>query len=140
MLIATIDYNIVLYYDRFEELMNACSTGDIVKIKDICAVKEHINCQDKHGWSPLIVATYHNNIDIVRYLIMHGADIHLTNYNETNLLMYAKEAYKDSGDNTLFRLYKELGLREEQEDIKGNNLLYYINKEAVKLEDLLRES
>lgn len=67
----------------------------------------------------------YNNIDIVRYLIMHGADIHLANYNETNLLMYAKEAYKGSGDNMLFRLYKELGLRSE--DIKGNNLLYYLN-------------
>lgn len=139
MLVATIDYNIVLFYDRFDELMKACETGDMIKVHDICTVKEHINCQNERGWSPLIVATYHNYVDIVKYLIMLGADIRVTNYNGTNLLMYAKEAYKGSGDNTLFILYRKLGLKESYRDMYGHDLLYYINKEKIELEDLLKE-
>lgn len=137
MMIATIDYDIVLYYDRLEELMQACERGDLITVKDICNVKRHINEKDNHGWTPLIVATYHNRKSIVEFLLMHGADLYTTNYNGTNLLMYAKEAYLLVGDNSIFKLYYKYGLDENICDYEGNNLLYYLKTNKITLEELL---
>lgn len=136
MLLSTIDYVIALYYDRLDELMEACKEGDTIQVKEICSVKEHVNTQESNGWSPLMVATYHNQTEIVKYLIMMGADIKAVNHRGTNLLMYAKDAYKDTGDNTLFRLYKELGLSEFTSDYQGHNLKYYMQKEGISMEEL----
>lgn len=135
-IIRTIDYNMVLYFDRFDELMVACENGNIDRIKDICSVQKHINVQDKNGWSPLIKATYYNQITVVKYLILMGADIKVRNRNGTNLLMYAKEAYKRSRDNTLFKLFRDMGLSEKEKDYDGHDLIYYLQKDRISLDEL----
>lgn len=131
VMISSIDYNIILYYDRFNDLMKACENGDLLQVKEICAVKEHINSKNENGWTPLIVATYNNHCDIVKYLINAGADIYAKNNNGTNLLMYAKEAYKKSNDTTLYSLFQLLGLSEHEKDYYGNDLIYYLEKERI---------
>lgn len=130
-MIATIDYNLIIYWDRFEQLMNACKTGDLDMVSQICTVKEHINQAGCHGWTPLMVATYHGYYDIVRYLIINGADIYATNYNGTNLLMYAKAYYVNSGDAGMFELYYNMGLKLEQTDYTGYDLRYYCQMEGI---------
>lgn len=137
MMIATVDYDIVLFYDRLDELMQACKMGNLNTVKDICNVKRHINEKDSHGWTPLIVATYYGRKDIVEFLLMQGADLHITNYNGTNLLMYAKEAYVLSGDNSIFKMLYKCGLNEFTSDYKGNDLLYYLKENKISLEELL---
>lgn len=137
MLVSSTDYNIVLFFDRFEELLYACENGDLKKVEDICVVLRHINAIDYHGWSPLIVATYYNQIDIVKYLLMMGADINQKSNNGTNLLMYAKDAYLRYGDVTLFKLFYNLGLSETECDYQGHDLLYYIQRLKSNESDLL---
>lgn len=139
MMVFTMDYNIILNFDRFEELLKACKNGDILKVKEICIEKEHINSKNEMGWSPLMVATYYNQIEIVSFLISIGADIWDVNNNGTNMLMYAKEAYKRFEDSRLYRLYKKLGLKEERKDYTGNNLYYYLNKENINLDEIMVE-
>lgn len=134
MLLATIDYDIILYFDRFNELMEACREGNLRTVMDICAVSEHINAADQNGWTPLIVATYNNYEQIVNYLILNGADVTVRNNNGTNLLMYAKDAYCSSKNINLFRTYIELGLTAEACDYSGKNLYQYLQKE--KKEDI----
>ena len=134
--ISTIDYNMSLYFDRFDELMEACEIGNLDTVKDICVVRKHINEQDKNGWSPLIKATYNNRIEIVEYLIAFGANVRMKNRNGTNLLMYAKETYKRSRDNTLFKLFCNLGVSEKEMDYDGHDLLYYIEKDRITLKEL----
>lgn len=129
--VSTIDYNVILFKDRFKELFDSCKKGDLKKVKDICDVKMHIETKDIHGWTPLIVATYNNHLNIVKYLIKAGADIFVKNYNGTNLLMYAKEAYKQYGDRKLFELYKKLGLSMQESDEKGFNVIDYIRKDGL---------
>jgi methionyl-tRNA formyltransferase len=116
VMMSTVDYYIVLYKDRFDELLSACETGNMELVSAICSVKEHINAQNNRGWSPLMVATYNNRKNVVKYLVSVGADIWQVNYNGTNLLMYAKETYKIYKDDYLFKLYKRLGLSEDMED------------------------
>ena len=136
VIISTVDYNMILYYDRFSELMVACENGSIDKVKEICLVKKHINEQDENGWSPLIKATYYNQIEIVKLLLSIGADINVKNKNGTNLLMYAKEAYINSGDNTLFKLYIKMGLSEKSRDFNEHDLLYYLSVDGLSMDSL----
>ncbi len=136
-IIATVDYNIVLYYDRFDELMSACEKGDLDTVKEICVVRKHINAKDKNGWTPLIKATFFNNKEIVYYLLSIGADIHTKNRNGTNLLMYAKEAYLRTGDNGLFKLFINLNLSVKEKDYLNRDLISYINKQNITFEQLM---
>ena len=64
-------------------------------------------------------------------MIANGADIEITNYNGTNLLMYAKESYIKSGDAELFALYRKLGLNIYEADNYGMNVLDYIKKDGL---------
>lgn len=136
--ISTVDYNVVLHFDRFSELMEACTDGNIEQVIKICTVSKHINEQDRNGWTPLIRATYNNHVGIVKYLIAAGADVNLKNRNGTNLLMYAKEAYRQYGDNTLFKIYNCMGLTEGMKDYEGHDLFFYLKKDGITLEELMR--
>ena len=136
LVISTVDYDIVLYFDRFNELMEACEAGNLDIVKDICTVEKHINVKDENGWTPLIKATYFNQKEIVKFLISIGADVYAKNRNGTNLLMYAKETYKRFSDNYLFKLFINLGLSVKTMDFMDRNLLSYIEEESIELKEL----
>lgn len=140
MVLTTIDYNIALYFDRFEELLDACQCGDLAKVKDICVVDAHINAANGKGWTPLIVATYNNHLDIVKYLLVNGADLHARSNNGTNLLMYAKDAYLNSGSIELFRLFYNMGIDVKEQDYAGKDLAFYLQKDGLNVEDLINEA
>jgi len=133
MMISTIDYNIVLYFDRFDELLTASTIGDLKTVKDICTSRKHVNGVNDKGWTPLIVATYNNQIEIVKYLLSVGADITVRNNNGTNILMYAKDAYVNTGDNTLLKLFLELDLDIYQKDYNDKCLIDYIDFSKIGL-------
>lgn len=139
MTISTVDYDMVLYYDRFEELMPACEQGNLELVKEICKIPRHINDKNDRGWTPLIVATYNGHVDIVKYLISAGADIYATNHNGTNLLMYAKESFLRTGNREIFKLFWSLGLSAEQKDFYGKNLTEYLAQDDYTIDDLLNE-
>lgn len=139
IMFASVDYNIILYIDRFYELLEACKTGDLDLVKDICSVKKHINECDEHGWTPLMVATYNNQKKVVDYLLINGADIFAVNNNGTNLLMYAKAAYLQYNDIELLKKFFDLGVDIEREDYRGKNLESYLKDDGYKLDELLNK-
>ena len=138
ILMATIDYNIILYKDKTEELFEACRTGKIEDIVKICRIKKYLFVRNEKGWDPLIVATYNNKIDIVKLLISLGADIYTKNYKGTNLLMYAKDCYLNTGNIELLKLYLDLGLDIYKKDDNDKNVLDYCSDEIkIKILTLL---
>lgn len=128
VMLGTIDYNIFLYYDRLDELLKACEQGELGKVMEICAAKEHINAVNEKGWSPLIIATYNNRMEVVKYLISVGADISVRNNNGTNLLMYAKDAYLQYGLMDMVLLFLKLGLDCRLRDYADKDLRDYIRE------------
>lgn len=136
-MVSTIDYNIIFYYDYTDELLNACLNGDLTTVIEICSTKEQINVSNEKGWTPLIIATYNNQKEIVNYLITHGADIFAVSNNGTNLLMYAKDAYLRAGDNSLFKLFYNLGLSPNTKDYSDKDLFFYLKNNNISLNDLL---
>lgn len=140
MVISTIDYDIVLYYDRFGECMEACACGNLHIVQEICKVRKHISERSDEGWTPLIVATYHGNMEVVKYLISIGADIHDKNYNGTNLLMYAKEVFLRDGNTELFQMLYDMGLDVEENDDYGKNVIDYLKEDGYKLKDIIPDN
>lgn len=72
-IISTIDYDIILYYDRLDELITACKEGDTMKVYEIACVRKLINAVNLDGRTPLEVAVSHGRKDIAMYLMMNGA-------------------------------------------------------------------
>lgn len=130
-MIATIDYNLILYYDRFDELLENCKTGGINTVCRICGIKKYLNASDRHGWTPLMVATYNNQIEVVEFLLSQGADVNAVNNNGTTLLMYAKEAYTRTGDSTIFSLLLKFGANTSLRDYSGKSLNDYCREEGI---------
>lgn len=130
--VCTKDYDVILYTDVLEELMEAIRTGQNETAKRLCACNRILNDREKkHGWTPLIVAIYNNNIDMVKFLLEKGADPFVTNYNGTTTLMYAKDNYLRTKDPTLLYLLKEKGPSKEQKDFFGKALYDYVAKEEL---------
>lgn len=130
-IVATIDYNIILYYDKFSQLLEYCEKGNLNMVRRICEIRKHINTSDSHGWTPLMVAVYNNRADITEYLLTHGADINAVNNNGTTALMYAKDAYKRNGDITVFSMLLKFGANSKQRDYTGKSLDDYCREEGI---------
>lgn len=129
--IASIDYNIVLYIDQFENILEACKNGNLEELKKIKNLSFYVNQQNQYGWTPLMVAVYNDCFEIVQLLLTENADISLVNYNGANLLMYAKEAFLKFNDSRLFEQFYHLGLDLEQKDYSGNSLIDYCKKDGI---------
>lgn len=124
-LISTIDYNLILYKDRSSELFTACESGDLLQVQTLVQIPKIINVQNNKGWTPLIVAIYHNQIEIVKILLLNGADIRITNFKGTTCLMYAKSSYEKYRNTTLLELFLNLSDNILQEDYSKKNIIDY---------------
>ena len=114
IIMSTIDYDLMVYKDVFEIIMNACTIGDMKSLVDALPFLPNIDTQNELGWSPLMVAVYNNHPDIAKYLITSGANVNMTNYSGTTVAMYTRNKYFKNGDS--LPLLKELV-------VSGANLL-----------------
>ena len=128
MTIATIDYDMVLYFDQFEEVLTACKDGDLEFLKTVPGMEKYLEQKNNKGWTAIIIATYNNQKEVVEYLLALGADVRVKNHNGTNLLMYAKNAYLNTGDTELLKRVYALGIKPEEIDYEGLNLYDYIKE------------
>lgn len=60
--------------------MHACADGNLVKIAQrLWQVGAKVNCADDEGNTPLHHAGYLSNIEMIKFLIMHGANLEAVN-------------------------------------------------------------
>ena len=55
--------------DEQDKLIYASSEGDLEQVYKLLLSGVDINCRDKHGRTPLWVACYRNQIQVVKYLL-----------------------------------------------------------------------
>jgi hypothetical protein len=67
-------------------------SGDARALKDLLAAGANVNEQDEQGWTPLNWAAGRGDVDAVRLLLEHGADVTLTGRDNRTPLMIAKAA------------------------------------------------
>lgn len=129
--LSTIDFNINIYIDNIDEIniFSDCHRSDVDNIlKGFCGVNDRNN----FGWSPIIIASYHGNIDAVQRLLELEADINDVNYKGTTVLMYAKDFSLKNKDNFLFDFLIKNGADVEAKDFSGRSIYDYINLEEAK--------
>lgn len=129
---ATIDYDILLYKDEFEDLLQCIAEFNNSEAKRILSVKKYMFEKNKYGWTALMVAVYNNNKEMFYYLLENGADINEKNWNGTNMLMYAKDCYKIYSDYELFEYLYDLGLSVFEKDFNDKSLVDYCEIEGIK--------
>lgn len=88
-IMATIDYDVVIYWDVFDFVMKAAADGE--KLKKVPNLESYVNQLGNRGWTPLIVAAYYGHYDVFMLLISNGADLKQKVWNENNLLMHIKK-------------------------------------------------
>lgn len=131
IMIATIDYDVVLYVDKFDEVVDSCKNNDIDALRGVSGLHYYLNEKEEHGWTPLTIAVYNGFYDLAMFLITIGADIYVRNNNGTNLLMYAKDAFVDNGDSRLFEYFYKKGLSLEKVDFFGKSLSEYCRELSI---------
>ncbi|WP_083829472.1 formyltransferase family protein [Oceanimonas sp. GK1] len=125
--LATIDFDIRLYFDRIDRI-NEFSTCTVEQagmlLKGLCGV----NDRNENGWSPIIIAAYHGNVDVVKFLLEKGASVNDCNNNGTSVLMYAKDFCIKAGDKKLFDFLVASGACVKHKDFSGKQLADYLSE------------
>lgn len=131
--VASIDYDIVLYKDRLEEIIQYVKDGDLESIKSIKELKLYVKEHEKsHGWTLLMVSAYYNRFDIAKHLLSLGSDINARNNNGTTVIMYAKDGMLQFGNSKLFKLLLNKGANPFIRDFSGKNLFNYVDDQLIR--------
>ena len=126
----------------YKELIKSCQNGDLKKL--IYLIEEYnpdLEKKDLRGNSPLLVASYSGNIDIVKYLLTKKININITDKNgNTSLLNSITRGHVEISNilldnNANFRI----GNKKEITPLllaSGNGYLEILKKIKFKAEDL----
>lgn len=131
-IISTIDYDLLVYKDNFLEILNACKDKDVCYLTNLVRHKSALFEKNELGWSPIIVAAYHGNLDVIKWLVGEGANINDTNHNGTTVAMYYKEYMKKTGDYSGLKVLLELGSNLHIKDYNGLSVFDYLKNDEDK--------
>lgn len=123
--IASIDYNIKLFKDYYNELIDCCKNDNFDRVVQIIDLVPNLNEIESNGWNPLMIACYFGANNVVKLLLGRGADPNLTNLNGTTTLMYAKDAFLKNRDFSIIDLLLKKGANIYSLDIWGKNIFDY---------------
>jgi len=115
----------------------AAYKGDLKKVKEIIdRDPNQINVQDAQGFTPLHLASGKGHIEIVEFLLNHGADIELEIFNGETPLMLAAQ-YARYGQYETIKTLLEHGAKVNHKDQHGRTALHdaamYSGKEIMNL-------
>jgi methionyl-tRNA formyltransferase len=139
--ISTIDNDIALYKDKVKDLFLACANGSSELLNRLLQIPKVINVQDENGWTPLIVAIYNNQKNIVKTLLINGADLKICNFKGTTPLMYAKSSYIKHKDPEILSLLFDFDVDIYQRDYSNKNVLdYCLDNNEIEVLDIIKEN
>lgn len=128
--ISTIDFNIQLIKDYFEDLERYCLEGHTEKAKKVIPLTDDLEERNAKGWTPLMIASYNENMTLVEELVNQGANVNARNFKGTTVLMYAKSAAAQSGRTDILELLITHGAVPHVKDNKGKSLMEYAREEG----------
>lgn len=128
--IASIDYDIILYKERMDIILEYVKKGNLKNLKHVGNLLDYIyEHEATHGWTLLMVAAYNAQYDVAKYLLSLGSDINARNYKGTTVIMYAKDGMINTNDDKLFNYLLDQGANPYLKDYSGKNLLEYIDSD-----------
>ena len=124
-------------------LLEACCSGEAIKVEQLLiSGSDLIEFRSPEGWTPLIVAAYHQNKEVISVLIALGADVNACGKNGTTVLMYAKTALlgQEEPDLSSLKALLDAGADVTRRDSKGKDIFYYLQEGGdSKISDWLRK-
>jgi methionyl-tRNA formyltransferase len=132
LIVSTVDYDAIVYFDKLDSVLKKLQACNVSELPYCLKRISGINDRNSKGWSPIIVAAYHGNYDVVKALLALGSDVNDINYNGTSVIMYAKEYALKHHDKRVFDLLKSNGARLEMKDFAGKALKDYITLDQSK--------
>ncbi|WP_319782078.1 formyltransferase family protein [Oceanisphaera sp. IT1-181] len=130
-LISTIDLNVKLFFDNFNNELDLMPTISVKDFRESVHRFLGINDKNEKGWSPIIVAAYHGRKDIIEFLLERGANINDRNYRGTTVLMYAKDYALRSKDYNIISFLLDKGADSRLRDWSGKTVYDYISTEET---------
>jgi methionyl-tRNA formyltransferase len=130
--IATIDYNINIWFDSFEEICNSCKTNNYDHLSNILNndnLTIDIETKTNEGWTALMIAAYHGSFECVEILIKNNANVNASNYNGTNVLMYAKSNYLKTNNLDIINLLLKNNIIIDKKDIFGKTVIDWVKNQ-----------
>ncbi|WP_272656638.1 MULTISPECIES: formyltransferase family protein [unclassified Providencia] len=125
-ILSTIDYDLMLYKDNFDEVLKACEDKTPEYISTLLNTELTLFEKNKFGWSPIIVAAYHGNINVIEWLVKKGLNINDCNYKGTTVGMYFKDYMLHSNDYSGLHRLINLGLDLTIKDNSGLTVIDYV--------------
>ena len=129
--ITTIDYNLILYIDYFNILLDCCRTNNYIVANEIIDFIPNIDAIEKNGWNPLMIAAFNGSKEMVKLLVKKGANPNGKNLNGTTILMYAKNSFLKTKDFSIIKFLIEQGARVNAVDIYEKTVLDYIHDKEL---------
>lgn len=139
IVIATVDYDIELYKDQFEYILDCCKNDNTEALRGIYGLNKYIEIKNEKGWTPLMVASYNNSKNIFKYLYSLNANINAVNNNGTTVLMYAKDAAIKYGDKELIDFILQHNGRLSQKDFYGKDLRDCLINQNIELWNYIQQ-
>ena len=137
--VSTVDYDILLFKSFYENLWEYCKLNNFIELKELLSkVNLDLETKTKEGWNALIISVYNNSIECVKLLLDHNVNINAKNYNDTTVLMYAKENALKKNNTILLDLILENGANLLDKDIYGKTVLDWLAKENIQLYNYLK--
>ena len=137
--VSTVDYDILLFKSFYENLWEYCKLNNFIELKELLSkVNLDLETKTKERWNALIISVYNNSIECVKLLLDHNVNINAKNYNDTTVLMYAKENALKKNNTILLDLILENGANLLDKDIYGKTVLDWLAKENIQLYNYLK--
>ena len=125
--VASIDFDVRIYKDQFTSLLAACRNGSAKKVRGYVGKVENLEARSPEGWTPLIVAAFHGNVEVVKCLLDLHVDVNQPNYRGTPPLMYAMTPAQ-AGNLECLRLLLERGANLNARDMAGRTAFSYAHE------------
>ncbi|MDX6914043.1 formyltransferase family protein [Pectobacterium carotovorum] len=131
VILSSIDYNIMLFKDNFSKILELSKSATFEELVLEAPFHNILLEKNEKGWSPIIVAAYHGNIELIKKLVEIGADVNDTNYNGTTVAMYLKNYVVKSKDYHLMEELVALGADLNIRDYNGLNIFDYLELSKI---------
>jgi methionyl-tRNA formyltransferase len=129
--VSSIDNDVLLFKDYQPQLWAAAECGDLASAEAALVHITDVDQRNRNGWSALIIAAYHGQVELVRRLLAAGADPDGTNYKGTTVLMYALSRYEQARDVAGFELIAQAAQRLDAVDHTGRTLRDWIVQKGL---------
>jgi methionyl-tRNA formyltransferase len=129
--VASIDNDVLLHKDYQPQLWAAAEQGDLAAAETALAHVVDVDARNRNGWSALIIAAYHGQVELMRRLLAAGANPDGTNYKGTTVLMYALSRYEQTREAAGFELIAAAARRLDAADHTGRTIRDWIAEKAL---------